>query len=117
MSGKFQPKEKVDLDPPLDTPYTVEELAQYDGVQNPKVYVAIKGVIFDVTRNTASYGPGKGYNVFVGKDASRALAKSSLKVEDAIAKYDDLPEKELKVLDDWFTFFSNRYNIVGRVVQ
>ena len=53
--------------------------------------MAIKGVIFDVTRNTASYGPGKGYNVFVGKDASRALAKSSLKVEDAIAKYDDLP--------------------------
>jgi predicted heme/steroid binding protein len=87
------------------------------GVQNPKVYVAIKGVIFDVTRNSASYGPGKGYNVFVGKDASRALAKSSLKIEDAIAKYDDLPEKELKVLDDWFTFFSNRYNIVGRVVQ
>ena len=39
---------------------------------------------------------------------------SSLKPEDCRKDYADLGEKELKVLDDWFTFFSKRYNIVGR---
>lgn len=78
--------------------------------------MAIKGTIFDVTRNSASYGPGKGYNVFVGKDASRALAKSSLDPTHARPEYEDLDAKELKVLDDWYSFFSQRYNIVGRLV-
>lgn len=86
------------------------------GVQNPRIFVAIKGIIFDVTRNSASYGPGQGYSVFVAKDASRALAKSSLKPEDARPEYHDLPPKELKVLEDWYTYFSLRYNIVGRIV-
>jgi len=53
--------------------------------------------------------------VFAGKDASRALAKSSLKAEDCTSEWEDLPDKEKGVLADWFTFFSKRYNIVGRV--
>ncbi len=55
--------------------------------------------------------------VFAGKDPSRALAQSSLNPEDCRSDYDDLEEKDKKVLDDWFLFFSKRYNIVGRVVQ
>ncbi len=55
--------------------------------------------------------------VFAGKDPSRALAQSSLKPEDCRPDYDDLEDKDKKVLDDWFLFFSKRYNIVGRVVQ
>lgn len=51
--------------------------------------------------------------MFAGKDASRALAKSSLKPEDCVPEWSDLPESEKKTLDDWFTFFSKRYNIVG----
>lgn len=46
-------------------------------------------------------GPGKGYNVFAGKDASRGLGMSSLKPEDAVSDYSTLDEKQLKVLDDW----------------
>lgn len=53
--------------------------------------------------------------VFAGKDASRALAQSSLKIEDCRPEYEDLEDKDKKVLDDWFTFFSKRYNIVGKV--
>jgi hypothetical protein len=71
--------------------------------------------VFDVTRNKESYGPEGGYHVFVGKDASRALAMSSLEPEDAVPKYKDLPEADLKVLDDWYHFFELRYNIVGHV--
>lgn len=70
------------------------------------MYVAIKGVVFDVTPRREMYGKGKGYSVFAGKDASAALGKSSLKPEDAIADYSGLTEKELKVLDDWFAYYS-----------
>jgi len=53
--------------------------------------------------------------VFAGKDSSRALAQSSLKLEDCRPEYDDVSDKEKTVLDEWFTFFSKRYNIVGKV--
>ena len=56
-------------------------------------------------------------SVFAGKDASRALARSSLKPEDCRPEYDDLGEKEKTVLDEWMTFFSKRYNIVGKVLK
>ncbi|KAH3665924.1 hypothetical protein OGAPHI_004113 [Ogataea philodendri] len=110
MSNKFMPKTPVDLAPPSDTPISMAELAKCDG---------IKGTVFDVSHNHNAYGVGKGYHVFVGRDASRALGKSSLKPEDTALDvswdYSTLTEKQLKVLDDWYTFFSNRYNIVGRV--
>ena len=53
--------------------------------------------------------------VFVGKDASRALGKTSTKAEDVSADYSTLDEKEMQTLEDWYTFFSKRYNVVGKV--
>jgi membrane-associated progesterone receptor component len=61
--------------------------------------------VFDVTRKADVYGKGKSYNLFAGKDASRGLGKSSLKEEDAVSDYSVLPENEMKVLNDWETFF------------
>ena len=55
--------------------------------------------------------------VFAGKDASRALAKSSTKAEDVKPEWEDLPENEKKVLEEWVTFFTRRYNRVGRVTS
>lgn len=54
--------------------------------------------------------------VFAGKDASRALGKTSTKPEDVRPDWKDLDDKEKGVLNDWVTFFSKRYNVVGRVV-
>ena len=53
--------------------------------------------------------------VFAGKDASRALGKTSTKAEDVSADWEDLDEKEKGFLNDWVTFFSKRYNVVGVV--
>ncbi len=52
---------------------------------------------------------------FAGKDASRALAKSSTKPEDVSHEWKDLDDKEQSTLNDWVTFFTKRYNIVGKV--
>jgi membrane-associated progesterone receptor component len=54
--------------------------------------------------------------VFVGKDASRALGKTSTKPEDVDPDWSTLTEKEKGTLNDWVTFFTKRYNVVG-VVQ
>lgn len=78
-----------------------------------------------------TYAPGKGYHgktgvcttseyllmdpVFAGKEPNRALGKSSLKPEDCVPDYSTLSETETKTLNDWHTFFSKRYNIVGRL--
>lgn len=53
--------------------------------------------------------------VFTGKDASRALAQSSLKEEECRPDWEDLSDEHKKVLNDWYTFFSKRYNIKGKV--
>lgn len=53
--------------------------------------------------------------VFAGKDASRALAKTSTKAEDVKPEWQDLDDKEKHTLNDWVTFFSKRYNVVGVV--
>ncbi|KAF9985188.1 hypothetical protein BGZ65_011495 [Modicella reniformis] len=95
-----------------------EELTQYDGAEEDKpIYVAIKGTVFDVTTKKAMYGPSGAYHCFAGKDASKALGKSSLKVEDCVADYSDLDEKERKTLDDWHSFFEKRYPIVGKTTD
>ncbi|CRK34371.1 hypothetical protein BN1723_005015 [Verticillium longisporum] len=111
MTGRFEPKVPVTLAPPKDDPITPEELAAANGVDGGKCYVAIKGKVYDVTGNKA-YQQG----VFAGKDASRALGKTSTKAEDVRPEWHDLDDKEKSTLDDWNTYFSKRYNVVGYVV-
>ncbi|KAJ5787373.1 hypothetical protein N7457_002363 [Penicillium paradoxum] len=114
-SKRFAPKVAVELDPPKDDLISKEELAKCDGSDPSRpTLVAIKGIVFDVTRNAAYSATGQ-YRVFVGKDSSRALACSSLKPENCVPEWYDLGDKEKTTLDEWFTFFSKRYNIVGKV--
>ena len=122
-----------DLAPPKDDPFTLQQLKQYDGSDTAKpIYVAIKGMVypiaipcssirphatylfisclagtvFDVSHKQDVYGPGKSYSVFAGKDGSKGLGMSSLKPENAIPDYSDLSEGDMKVLNDWHSFFS-----------
>ena len=44
--------------------------------------------------------------MFAGRDASKALGKSSMNPEDLSADYSDLTEWELKVLDDWVAYYT-----------
>ncbi|KAK0613475.1 cytochrome b5 [Immersiella caudata] len=114
MTGKFEPKEPVQLAPPKDDPITLEELVQATGADGGKCYVAIKGIVYDVTGNKA-YQPGGSYHAFAGKDASGALAKTSTKEADVTSEWKHLSDKEKSTLNDWVTFFSKRYNVVGKV--
>ncbi|TQS35569.1 hypothetical protein Golomagni_04012 [Golovinomyces magnicellulatus] len=114
MASKFEPRTPVNLAPPKTDPITLAALKKANGVDSELCYVAIKGKVFDVTGNKA-YLPGGSYHIFAGHDASRALALTSTKVEDVRPDWEDLDEKEKTVLDEWMTYFSKRYNIVGQV--
>lgn len=63
MDKQFAPKQPVQLDKPnLDNVISQEDLAAADGTNPDKpTYVAIKGVVFDVSRNKA-YQPGGSYS-------------------------------------------------------
>jgi len=46
----------------------------YNGTDPQKpVYLAVNGTIFDVTEGRRTYGPGGSYEVFGGRDATRAF--------------------------------------------
>lgn len=40
--------------------YTSAELLSYDGSEEGPIYVAIKGILYDVTASRHLYGPGRG---------------------------------------------------------
>eukprot|EP01134_Creolimax_fragrantissima_P000714 CFRG0714T1 len=94
--------------------FSAEELRHFDGTdENSPVYVAIKGIVYDVSENRDAYKPGKGYALFAGRDASRALALMSLKVDDATANLDGLEPKQMDVLDNWVSFYKKKYKVMG----
>ncbi|GAV80073.1 Cyt-b5 domain-containing protein [Cephalotus follicularis] len=98
--------------------FTARELIQYNGTDPSKpIYLSVKGRVFDVTTGNSFYGPGGPYQMFAGRDASRALAKMSKNDEDISPSLDGLTEKEIGVLNDWEKKFEAKYPVVGRVVS
>lgn len=86
--------------PPRD--FTPKQLAAFDGKDDDTpVYVALRGDVFDVSAARHFYGPGGGYEMFRGRDASRCLAKMSLEESDLDGPIDDLNFGERDQLNDW----------------
>jgi len=54
--------------------FTEEELVKYTG-EDPDlpIYLVVNGTVFDVTKSPKFYGPGGGYHIFAGRDATRAF--------------------------------------------
>jgi len=95
---------------------TQSALRRYDGSNaSLPILLAAKGVVYDVTRGRDFYGAGGAYNLFTGRDCSRALAKMSLDPKDVTEDVSDLTADERKVLDDWVVKFEAKYPVVGRV--
>ncbi|PIK58120.1 hypothetical protein BSL78_04976 [Apostichopus japonicus] len=97
--------------------FTTDEIAEYDGSDPDKpIYMAVKGLVFDVTDGKEFYGKGKGYNVLVGRDATRAVALWSLEKKDLTHDVTGLTEKQLKSLDEIFeSVYKAKYPIVGHM--
>ena len=55
--------------------FTLAELAQYDGKNGNDAYVAVEGIIYDVT-NAAKWQNGNHYGVQAGTDCTTAISRS-----------------------------------------
>lgn len=102
-----------------DNRLTREQLVKFNGEDNPRraVYVAVVGVVYDVTANGFEhYGLDGTYAMFAGHDASRALATMSLDpecLEDS--SIEDLTPEQRGALNDWVTRFQQKYAVVGKL--
>ncbi|XP_063159357.1 neudesin [Candoia aspera] len=95
--------------------FTEDELARYDGrKEDEPIYIAVKGVVFDVTSGKEFYGKGAPYNALAGKDSTRSVAKMSLDPADLTHDTTGLTEEELQFLDETFSnVYKAKYPIVG----
>ncbi|CAE7541817.1 MSBP1, partial [Symbiodinium microadriaticum] len=105
-----------DREPPRD--FTIEQLREFNGTTNKKIYVALKGEVYDVSSSSEYYGPGSTYDCFAGRDASRAMAKLSFEESElSNPNIDDLGPFERDVLENWVEKFQYMkcYPVVGKL--
>lgn len=106
-------------EPILEGKFTPQSLVKYNGSDDPKIFIAVRNRVFDVTMGAAFYGPGGPYENFAGRDASRGLARNSFEMEcltpidQPIDNLKDLTSDEVESLDSWEEHFENKYRIVG----
>ncbi|AYU82647.1 Heme/Steroid binding domain containing protein [Leishmania donovani] len=91
--------------------YTREQLSQYDGVKNERIFMSVKMKVYEVAPHF--YGPGQHYHVFAGTEASRALAKADLTGKYLNQYWVNCSEEELEVLEEYVEKFNSKYPIVG----
>mmetsp|Transcript_17201 Transcript_17201/g.69659 ORF Transcript_17201/g.69659 Transcript_17201/m.69659 type:complete len:334 (-) Transcript_17201:3180-4181(-) len=85
--------------------YSVKELARYDGGNlRGKIYLAVRGRIYDVSSGKQFYGRGMTYAHFAGTDASRAFIGN---FEEPLDRIDDLSEADLEGITEWMNFYDH----------
>ncbi|KAG2482554.1 hypothetical protein HYH03_018513 [Edaphochlamys debaryana] len=92
------------------------ELALHDGSDPAQpLLLAIRGVVYDITKGKDYYGPD-GIYPFAGKEVARAFALFSTDLADCNDNLEGLSYTEQEALRDWTARFNSKYPIVGRLV-
>lgn len=103
--------------------FTPRSLSRYNGHDDPKIFIAVKGTVFDVTAGRQFYGPSGPYSNFAGHDASRGLALNSFDFDvikefhEPIDTLEGLNKEEQEALDGWEEHFKKKYPVVGQLVS
>lgn len=106
-------------EPAVQTQFVPQTLAKFNGKDDPKVLLAVKGVVYDVSNGKSFYGPGGPYENFAGRDASRGLAYNSFDpsvltpLNEPIDLLEDLKDDEKESLENWANHFEMKYKKVG----
>mmetsp|Transcript_70979 Transcript_70979/g.126337 ORF Transcript_70979/g.126337 Transcript_70979/m.126337 type:complete len:319 (-) Transcript_70979:128-1084(-) len=96
--------------------WSVEELAAHSGEDHSKpLLLAIVGEIYDVGPGKQHYGPGRSYNAFAGRDASKGFAAGA-EEEDLSSSLADLEAGDIAEVLRWRDEFyrtHEEYRFVG----
>jgi membrane-associated progesterone receptor component len=98
------------------------ELSVCDGVDGAPLYIAVKDprsaevTVFDVSPGKDFYGPGGPYHLFVAKDATLGLARSSMDPASLVGSIDDLTAHERDTHVQWYDKYASKYPRVGFLV-
>ena len=93
-----------------------EELRRHDGIQEPTLWLAILGEVFDVTKGERHYGAQGGYAGFVAKDGTRAFHTGRFDTAEGLTPdVSGLPDAALLALREWADFYARDYARVGRL--
>eukprot|EP00760_Papus_ankaliazontas_P027883 PhM_4_TR3458/c0_g1_i1/m.23133 len=98
---------------------TAEELALHNGTDpSLPLYLVVMGEVFDVSKGSRHYGVGSGYNIFCGRDGSRAFTTGEFTQTGAVASLAGLAPSQIKSVVGWRDFYRTHatYEFVGRLV-
>lgn len=101
---------------------STEQLALYNGTDpSLPIYLAVDGLVFDVTAGKPIYGPGGSYSKLAGTDSARVFVTGCFMKPDEYT-YDLRgldPEEATGDIQKWQMFFkeSDRYWFVGYVTH
>lgn len=122
-NGIIAESESKETDEPVvEGKFTPRTLSNYNGHDTDKIFIAVRGKIYDCTQGRQFYGPSGPYSNFAGHDASRGLALNSFEF-DVIRSWDqpiddlqDLTKEQLNSLDEWEEHFARKYPCIGILV-
>jgi membrane-associated progesterone receptor component len=120
--SKKKEAEVEEKDPPRN--FTLKQLSHFDGTKDgdddKPVYLALNGIVFDVSEGRNFYGPGGPYELFAGHECGVALAKMSFDTEflDDMATIPNLKHGERVELENWIEKFTHYrcYPVLGRLI-
>lgn len=109
-------------EPIVEGLFTPRTLSKFNGHDDEKIFISVKGTVFDCSAGRQFYGPSGPYSNFAGHDASRGLALNSFDME-TVREWDqpiddlsDLKSEEQEALDGWEEHFKKKYPVVGKLV-
>lgn len=123
LTGEVADNQRAKTEEPIvEGKFFPRTLYKYNGHDDEKIFIAIKGKVFDCSQGRQFYGPSGPYSNFAGHDASRGLATNSFEL-DTLRHWDqpmddlsDLTGQDMESLNGWLEHFQNKYPCIGELV-